>query len=127
MELISVADGGGDGNGDSTVIAITPNGRFVLFFSNATNLTAISDSNGRGDLFVRDRQLGVTHAVTVNQAGTDFSSGDVGQDATPLLDPPGDVVSLQRACDRDPGHSRQSTVMVSTTPFTSGARRSRSA
>jgi Tol biopolymer transport system component len=62
------------GNARSMPVAITPNGRFVLIESLATDLVAgIADSHGKVDLFVRDRQTGTTHLV----AGSATSAGEV--------------------------------------------------
>lgn len=63
-ELASVASDGTQGNGnsgeahftnDETRIAVSADGRFVAFTSDATNLVA-ADTNGLEDVFVRDRR-----------------------------------------------------------------------
>ena len=58
---VSVPDGaapGAQGNGDSTEPVITPDGRYVAFNSNATNLIAIpADTNLASDVYVRDTNL----------------------------------------------------------------------
>ena len=55
---VSVPDGfapGAQGNSDSTEPAITPDGRYVAFNSNATNLIAApADTNLASDVYVRD-------------------------------------------------------------------------
>ena len=48
--------------------AISGDGRFVAFVSNATNLVA-GDSNNVADIFVHDRQTGVTTRVSINSSG----------------------------------------------------------
>jgi hypothetical protein len=48
--------------------AISADGRFVAFESDSTNLVA-GDTNGQPDIFVHDRQSGVTSRVSVNAAG----------------------------------------------------------
>ena len=56
---VSIPDGaapGAQGNGDSTEPAITPDGRYVAFNSNATNLIA-TDTNLASDVYVRDTNL----------------------------------------------------------------------
>ena len=67
-ELVSVPNAGGLANGpcggDSYVLAISANGRFVEFSSAATNLTA-NGGNGLWQTFVRDRQLKTTEMVSV--------------------------------------------------------------
>ncbi len=53
---VSLSAANVQGNGDSLGPSLSPNGRFVGFFSGATNLVAGVDSNGAaGDVFVRDR------------------------------------------------------------------------
>ena len=59
----------GSGNDSSSAGAITPDGRYILFESSASNLVP-SDTNGRPDIFVRDQQAGTTTLVSVNSSGT---------------------------------------------------------
>ncbi|MBI1851373.1 MAG: HYR domain-containing protein [Planctomycetes bacterium] len=49
-------------------VAISGDGRFVAFDSDATNLVA-GDTNGRSDVFLRDRQSGTTVLVSVTSGG----------------------------------------------------------
>ena len=57
--LVSVTPGGAPGNGDSQVQDITPDGRYVLFDSNATDLhSGTPDTSDR--LYIRDLQAGTT-------------------------------------------------------------------
>ncbi|MBI3848808.1 MAG: PD40 domain-containing protein [Verrucomicrobia bacterium] len=73
--LISVNTAGvSPGNLESTAPSITPNGRYVLFASRASNLAA-SDANNAVDLFVRDTVAGTTTLVTRNSANTASSAG----------------------------------------------------
>jgi Tol biopolymer transport system component len=67
-ERASVSTAGHEGNGSSYDGAITPDGRFVAFDSEATDLVE-KDTNGVGDIFVHDRQEGTTERVSVNDAG----------------------------------------------------------
>jgi len=79
--LVSVNSGGtGGGNADSSLPQITPDGRYVVFLSQSTNLVPISMSQGY-NLFVRDLVANTTTLVTINTAGTDGSNG------RPLLNP----------------------------------------
>ena len=48
---------------------ISADGRFVAFFSAASDLVA-NDTNGTNDVFVRDLQLGTTTLVSINRFGT---------------------------------------------------------
>jgi Tol biopolymer transport system component len=50
--------------------AISGDGRFVAFVSQAPNLVA-DDGNGLSDVFVRDRQSGTTERVSVAHSGVD--------------------------------------------------------
>ncbi len=67
-ERVSVDSAGAQGNNTSFPSGITPNGRLVIFQSYATNLVS-GDTNGFGDIFVRDRQSGTTDLVSVGSAG----------------------------------------------------------
>jgi Tol biopolymer transport system component len=67
-ERVSVSSGGAEGNSYSFDCAISADGRYVAFFSGATNLVA-GDTNGSTDVFVHDRQLGTTERVSVSSAG----------------------------------------------------------
>jgi Tol biopolymer transport system component len=69
-ERVSVATGGAQGNAASyDPSAISADGRFVAFYSFASNLVA-GDTNGFADIFVRDRQNGATARVSVATDGT---------------------------------------------------------
>jgi Tol biopolymer transport system component len=48
--------------------AISADGRFVAFWSNADNLV-VGDTNGASDVFVHDRETGVTERISVDSAG----------------------------------------------------------
>jgi Tol biopolymer transport system component len=66
-QLVSVHIGGVS-DGPSSCAAISADGRYVAFASSATNLVP-GDTNGRADIFVRDRQLGTTAIVSVDSNG----------------------------------------------------------
>jgi Tol biopolymer transport system component len=66
--LVSVGAGGQQANASSSIPAISAHGRFVAFPSYATNLVA-GDTNGAGDVFVRDRVAQQTRRVSVGPAG----------------------------------------------------------
>ena len=53
-ERVSVSSGGVQGDSDSFAPAISANGRFVAFYSGATNLV-LGDTNRVEDIFVRTR------------------------------------------------------------------------
>ncbi len=60
-------------NGDSYSPSISADGRYVAFWSFATNLV-IGDTNGIPDVFVRDRQSGTTELVSVDSGGAQGNS-----------------------------------------------------
>jgi Tol biopolymer transport system component len=66
---VSLTSGGAEGNGHSRFPSISADGRFVAFESSSSNLVP-GDSNGRFDIFVRDRQLGTTERVSIATGGT---------------------------------------------------------
>ncbi|MDH3754567.1 MAG: hypothetical protein OEU32_11910, partial [Acidimicrobiia bacterium] len=55
------------GGGDSVFAAVSGDGRYVAFSSDATNLVA-GDTNGVRDVFLRDNATGVTSRVSVDSA-----------------------------------------------------------
>jgi len=67
-ERISVDSNGAQANANSLHPSITPDGRFISFCSNATNMVP-SDNNGQMDVFIRDRLNGTTELVSVSTAG----------------------------------------------------------
>ena len=69
VELVSLSSSGAQGNGDSYKAVISPDARFVAFESFASNLVP-GDTNGRWDVFLRDRQNGTTELVSVAATGT---------------------------------------------------------
>jgi Tol biopolymer transport system component len=61
---VSIGPGGVQANGRSNSPTISADGRFVAFFSGASNLVP-GDTNGSDDIFVRDRQRGATEQVSM--------------------------------------------------------------
>jgi Tol biopolymer transport system component len=74
VETVDVSTGGDVGNDAAYHPAISDDGRFVAFRSNASNLVA-GDTNGKVDVFVRDRQSGTTERVDVTSAGAQVDPG----------------------------------------------------
>ena len=66
--LASQSDTGAIGNSNSNQPAISGDGRFVAFWSAATNLVP-GDTNAKGDIFVRDLVAGTTSRVSVSSDG----------------------------------------------------------
>ncbi|HEX6570859.1 MAG TPA: hypothetical protein VF055_02475 [Steroidobacteraceae bacterium] len=67
-EVASVGSSGAQANDESLESAISADGRYVAFTSFASNL-ARNDTNGRSDVFLRDRQAGYTQRVSVTSDG----------------------------------------------------------
>jgi hypothetical protein len=65
---VSVSSAGRQANEESTAPAISAHGRFVAFWSDASNLVR-GDTNGDPDIFVRDRAQGTTKRVNVSSWG----------------------------------------------------------
>ena len=65
---VSIDSSGMQANGISFGSTISNDGRFVAFHSAANNLVA-HDTNGAEDIFVHDRQTGVTTLVSVDSSG----------------------------------------------------------
>ena len=65
---VSVGAGGRQGDGGSSEPALSADGRYVAFGSDASNLVA-GDTNGVRDVFVRDLQAGVTRRVSTGTGG----------------------------------------------------------
>ena len=74
---VSVATGGAQAQGQSTSIAMSSDGRYVAFQSDAANLFT-GDANATYDVFVRDRLNGTTRHVS-------RSSGGIPGDAASIL------------------------------------------
>jgi Tol biopolymer transport system component len=72
--LVSVNPSGAAGNAWSGNYHITPDGRYVVFQSNASDLVP-GDTNGYSDVFVRDLVAGTTTLVSVNSSGTGPGNG----------------------------------------------------
>lgn len=68
-ERISVDPQGAGGNGASFLPDISADGRFIAYWSDASNLVA-NDTNGRSDIFVYDRVLDVTVRASVDSNGS---------------------------------------------------------
>ena len=65
---ISISTSGVQSNGSSNSPDVSRDGRFVAFASDANNLVA-GDVNGKTDVFLRDRLLGTTVAVSNGLSG----------------------------------------------------------
>jgi Tol biopolymer transport system component len=73
-ERINVSSSGAQANNISYLPAISGDGRFVAFTSDASNLVP-GDTNGLLDVFVRDRLKGNTERVSVSSSGAQGGPG----------------------------------------------------
>jgi Tol biopolymer transport system component len=73
---VSVGARGVQANGPSRDVSLSGNGRFVVFSSDATNLTG-GDSNGETDVFVRDLNAATTRKVSTRARYTNGESAAV--------------------------------------------------
>lgn len=62
LQRITQGVDGGEPNGESRTPALSPDGNYVLFYSDASNLIA-NDTNGVGDVFAHNLSTGVTWLV----------------------------------------------------------------
>jgi Tol biopolymer transport system component len=73
-QFASSSANGTQGDGPSYATGITPDGRFIAFYSDATNLVA-NDLNGKRDVFLKDRVNGTVERIDVSSSGAE-SDGD---------------------------------------------------
>jgi Tol biopolymer transport system component len=71
---VSVGAGGTEADGDSLSPAISADGRYVAFSSDADDLVP-ADTNGTEDVFVRDRVARTTTRVSVSSSGEQANRG----------------------------------------------------
>jgi CSLREA domain-containing protein len=93
-ERVSVDSSGNEGDGFSAHPAISADGRYVVFYSDATNLI-LDDTNGWHDVFVHDRQTGVTERVSVASSGTEAN----GSSSEPSISADGGFVAFHSGAD----------------------------
>ncbi len=105
---VNVPSAGGQANGGGGAPSLSADGRFVAFFSDATNLVP-GDTNREFDVFLHDRQTGVTERVSLS------SSGEQGNDSSfyPSVTADGRLVAfLSYASNLVPGDTAQPDVFV---------------
>ncbi len=73
-ERVSLDSAEVEANGSSYSSSVSADGRYVAFDSNATNLAGV-DPNVLADVFVRDRQAGITLRASVNSDGEPADNG----------------------------------------------------
>lgn len=72
---VSTTAANGEANSGSYMSSISDDGRYVVFESNATNLTGSADNNGATDIFRKDLQTGEIIRVSTTGTGTEADSG----------------------------------------------------
>jgi Tol biopolymer transport system component len=87
--LVSVNLNGFGGNGNSTYGGMTPDGRYVAFTSDASDLVA-GDNNGLSDIFVRDMVAGTTVLASQSTGGVKGN----GVSSQPVITPDGRYVAF---------------------------------
>lgn len=76
-ERVSVNDLGVQGDGVSIRANVSADGRFVAFGSDSTNLVP-GDTNNRTDVFIHDRETGLTERVSVDSNGVQANGSSFG-------------------------------------------------
>lgn len=113
--LVSVNTNGLAGNGASRGAVMTPDGRYVAFVSEASDLVA-GDTNRIADVFVRDMQAGVTALVSAGAMSTNFSLASLlpaSSSESPQITPDGRFVAFSStATNLVPGVSTIGEVYV---------------
>lgn len=89
---VSIAGDGTQANGESSAPMISPDGGFVAFHSNASNLVE-DDTNNRSDVFVHDLSSGETTRVSRGMAGSEAN----GDSFIPAISGDGRYVAFQSA------------------------------
>ena len=84
---VSVGVLGQQANGEYRNPVLTPDGRWLAFESNASNLI-VGDTNGKSDIFVRDMLTGVVERVSLRPGGTEA----IGDCRNPAITPDGRYV-----------------------------------
>lgn len=97
VTMVSLSDAGVQGNEASFDPTISADGRFVAFRSQASNLVP-GDTNGMGDIFVRDLQAGTTVRASLTSAGTEGT----GNSQMPFITPDGRYVAFSSESDLVP-------------------------
>lgn len=83
--LVSISTNGASANGGSLASVMTPDGRYVVFQSAASNLVA-GDTNNIPDVFIRDLQAGTTTLVSAGAQSANsatFASASESPEVTP--------------------------------------------
>lgn len=82
LERVSVDTDEAEGNNNSYSPVVSNDGQFVAYYSYATNLVT-DDTNDFSDIFVRDRVAGTTTRITVNSQYAEADGESYEPDITP--------------------------------------------
>jgi len=88
-QRVSTDSGGVESNSDSQAPTLSADGRFVAFYSGASNLVA-GDTNNTFDIFVKDLQTGQTRRVSTDSLGIEGN----GTSSDPTLSADGSFVAF---------------------------------
>lgn len=99
-ERVNIASDGRQANDETYEPSISGDGRFVAFYSLATNLVS-GDVNGSPDVFVHDRQTRITKRISVSSDGTP------GNGTSPAISTNGRFVVFSSSAALVPGDKNQ--------------------
>ena len=74
LTRVSTDSAGNEANGLSAELVFSPDGTKIMFYSAASNLV-VSDTNGAGDLFIKDLTTGTVTRVSTTSAGAEANGG----------------------------------------------------
>ncbi|MBI3925573.1 MAG: PD40 domain-containing protein [Armatimonadetes bacterium] len=101
IQRVSVSSAGAQGDQRSLTAAISADGRFVTFFSEATNLVP-GDTNGVGDIFVFDRTTSTAERVSLPDPSVGAAQAD-GISIRPTISGDGRFVAFSSGQQPGPG------------------------
>lgn len=78
LRIVSVTKSAVQGNSESKDASISANGRYVVFYSNATNLVPEDRNGSTGDIFIKDLQTGDLRLVSVSSDGVQSANEATG-------------------------------------------------
>ena len=93
IERVSLSSASEQANDLSRYPSVSADGRFVAFKSSASNLVN-GDSNGYDDMFVHDRQTGVTERVNLSSTGAQSELGGFSASRRPVISDDGQFVAF---------------------------------
>ncbi|MCC5954062.1 MAG: S-layer homology domain-containing protein [Acidimicrobiia bacterium] len=104
-ERVSIDSSGGQADFGSGMPALSADGRYVAFFSEASNLVP-GDTNETGDVFVHDRSTGTTERVSIATDGTEANDAS----GSPSISADGRFVAFtSEATNLVPGDTNNAT------------------